>query len=123
MVPVSYLIGSWVIRWRLRQAEAKLDVLGRRLGLLQMGSAASLFDAQPPLSKMVDGGVGLRKAFAAMRTAIAGGSPLNLKMMLTVIEEGEEFMAEAHYYLNESEKEQPRRERLFQVRPGVKSMF
>jgi hypothetical protein len=119
--PRSWFV--WGLRRRIRKTNAKLDVLSRRMGLLQMGHAAELFATVPGLADLADGGLGSRKALQAIETAIESGAPLAENRILDTIEELDQFIADGHRILNEYDRGRRRGDRLFAPRKQVRGLF
>ncbi|WP_448661690.1 hypothetical protein ACG3SL_13555 [Sphingomonas sp. CJ20] len=108
---------------KLRRVEKQLDILSRRMGLLQMGAAVQLFERVPGLSEIASGGAGAKQSIAAIRQVLEDGSFVRWTNVDMVIREVEIFLADAWVVLAEHDKGRPKQERMFIARRGLKGLF
>lgn len=108
---------------KLRRIEKRLDVLSRRMGLLQLGSSAHLFASAPGLSEMATGGSGTRQALASMRQALEDLSFVQWSNVDNALAEIETFIADANLVLDEYDRGRPKKDRMFVARSDVRGLF
>jgi hypothetical protein len=108
---------------KLRRIEQRLELLSRRMGLLQLGASAHLFDSVPGLADAATGGLRAKQALAAIRPALEGPSFVHWENVERTLAEIETFLADANLVLDEHDKGRPRGERMFVVRDNVKGLF
>lgn len=123
MVALARSIFVWASRRRVKKTDAKLNVLGRRMGLLQIGAAAELFSTMPALATIADGGVGARKSLRAIEAAIESGSHLAPERMQRTFDELDRFITDANMVLDEYDRGRPEHDRLFVPRREVRGLF
>jgi hypothetical protein len=107
----------------VRRRGRKLEVVSRRMGLLQMGGSHVLFQSVPGLADMVDAGFGAKRSLATIQDVLSSGSNVHWDNVAVTLGAIDEYVKDAHATMDALDKGRPRKDRLFVVRKNVKGMF
>ena len=77
----------------------------------------------PGLADMADGGLGSRNAFRAMSSVIDGGQPIAVDRMMDSIDQIDAFVTDANVVLDQYDERQPKRDKMFVRRHGMRGLF
>lgn len=113
----------WISRRHHKRATERVDFLGRRLGMLQLGSSIFMFERVLGLEKMVEGGLGARKLLSTLRGVIAADGPIAFSKVWGSLDEIEAFVDNAFTVLDAYDAGFEEGDRFFVVRPEVRSLF
>lgn len=119
MQPLIRKLASRAVRRRGR----KLEVVSRRMGLLQMGGSHALFQSVPGLADMVDAGFEAKRALARIGDVLRGASHVHWDNVAATLGGIDEYVKDAHVAMDALDRGRPAKDRLFVARKNVKGMF
>lgn len=108
---------------KLLRYEKRVEVLSRRMGLLQLGAGAQLFEIVPGLADTATGGLAAKRSLAAMRQVLESPAYINWASISGAMDAIEIFLKDANLVLDEYDRGRPRKDRFFVSRKQLKGLF